>query len=201
VALGRTASSAADAALLGTAGFQNDGDEEPTGVIVSEGSMSRYRILGSDVPGPGRRIFFTQQHGDNQTFEAIPPGNQGPKGDPGAKGDAGATGAQGSMGGTGTTGAQGPKGNAGSQGPRGNDGKNGRDAKVTCKAKGKKIVCKVTFASRSKKRVAARLSRGRTVYASGTTRNLVARRAIRPGRYTLTLLYRDGKKRMGVTVR
>jgi len=188
VALGRTASSAADAGMAGTTGFQNDGDEEPTGVIASDGSMSRFRILGSDAPGINRRVFFTQQHGDNQTFEAFPPSNQGPAGDPGPKGDPGAPG------------PQGPKGDTGPRGPRGT-ATNGRDAKVTCSVKRKKVTCKVVFKRRSRARVTARLSRGRTTYAAGTTARLVARRPIRRGSYVLTLIYGDHKERVAVTVR
>lgn len=196
VALGRTASAAADAALAGTPGFQNDGDEEPTGVIVSDGSMSRLRILGWDTPGPDRRLFFTQQHGDNQTFEIIPPSNQGPAGAQGPKGDAGAPGPQGP---SGAPGPQGPKGSPGARGPR---GRAGRDAKVTCKTRRGKVTCKVTLAKRSTAtaRVGARLSRGSRVYASGTARSLVGRRSIRPGRYTLTLLYRHHREKVRVEV-
>lgn len=185
VALGRTASSLADSGLAGTAGFQNDGDEEPTGVIASDGSMSRYRILGWDAPGPNRRVFFTQQHGDNQTYEAIPPSNQGPKGD------------------TGTAGPQGTPGAPGPQGLKGRTGPKGRDVKVTvsCRVTGKKkkVACKVTFKSKSKW-AAARISRGRTIYASGTTARLVARRKIRRGGYTLTLIYRDHMERLAITI-
>lgn len=193
VALGRTATSAADAALLGTTGFQNDGDEETTGVIVSDGSMSKYRLPGSEVPGPNRRIFFTQQHGDNQTYEVISPSNQGPAGPQGLKGDTGARG---------PTGPQGLPGVAGPRGPRGRRGRRGRDARVSCKVKRRRVTCKVTFGSRrARAGTRARLTRGRTVYASGTVRRLVARRSIRAGRYTLTLVSRAGKTRLPVVIR
>jgi len=190
VALGRTASSAADAGMVGTTGFQNDGDEEPTGVIASDGSMSRLSILGRDAPGPNSRIFFTQQHGDNQTYEVFPPSNQGPAGPPGPPGPQG------------PNGTPGPTGPPGPKGARGRSGKNGRDAKVTCRVRRRKVTCKVTFTNRRRStRARAVLTRGHRVYASGTAGRLVARRAIRRGRYTLTLTYRGHRERMPVTIR
>jgi hypothetical protein len=75
LALGRDASSTIDAGLLGSSGFTNDGDNEITGIHVSDGDPSVGGILGAKIPRPfdGRwRVFYTMQHGDNNTFEIIP---------------------------------------------------------------------------------------------------------------------------------
>jgi hypothetical protein len=75
IAEGRDASATIDSALLGTAGFQNDGDNEITGIHVSDGDPDRNGILGAKVPQPfheGWRVFWTQQHGDNVTWEILP---------------------------------------------------------------------------------------------------------------------------------
>jgi len=75
IALGRDPSSTIDAALLGSAGFFNDGDNEITGIHVSDGDAHRSGILGAKIPRPfrnGWRVFYTQQHGDNVTYEIIP---------------------------------------------------------------------------------------------------------------------------------
>jgi len=73
VALGRDSASTVDAHLLdaGTAGFQNDGDNEVTGVTVSDGDPTLAGLLGARVPGPNARWFFTQQHGLNRIFEIL----------------------------------------------------------------------------------------------------------------------------------
>jgi hypothetical protein len=53
---------------------QNDGDNEVTGIHVSDGSTSSKDILGAEDPADlkGVRIFVTQQHGANITFEIVP---------------------------------------------------------------------------------------------------------------------------------
>jgi hypothetical protein len=75
IAEGRDASATFDAALLaGGAGFQNEGDNEITGMHISDGDPSRRGILGAKLPRPfhrGFRVFFTQQHGDNATWEIL----------------------------------------------------------------------------------------------------------------------------------
>jgi hypothetical protein len=75
LAEGRDPSATFDAALTGVApGFQNDGDNEITGIHISNGDPTRRGILGATVPAPfhrGFRVFFTQQHGDNQTWELL----------------------------------------------------------------------------------------------------------------------------------
>ncbi|MFE9093033.1 hypothetical protein [Streptomyces sp. NPDC007264] len=56
-------------------GFQNDGDNEITGIHVSDGDPSARGLLGARVPSlfrDGWRMFWTQQHGDNTTWEITP---------------------------------------------------------------------------------------------------------------------------------
>jgi hypothetical protein len=53
----------------------NDGDNEVTGMHVSDGGSSVKDLLGADVPKlfrKGWRMFWTQQHGDNSTYEVAP---------------------------------------------------------------------------------------------------------------------------------
>jgi hypothetical protein len=70
LAEGRDASATIDSA---NGGFgKNDGDNEITGLHVSDGDPTAAGILGATVPelGDGHwRWFYTQQHGDNPTFE------------------------------------------------------------------------------------------------------------------------------------
>lgn len=76
LALGRDASATIDSALSDNgSGFQNDGDNEITGWHVSDGDASVNGLLGAKVPTPfqnGWRVFYTQQHGDNVTWEITP---------------------------------------------------------------------------------------------------------------------------------
>ena len=74
LALGRDVSATIDSALAGSQGFQNEGDNEITGMHVSDGDPAVEGILGAKVPTPfknGWRVFFTQQHGDNMTWEIL----------------------------------------------------------------------------------------------------------------------------------
>jgi hypothetical protein len=74
LALGRDPSATIDSGLSGTSGFQNEGDNEVTGIHISDGDPSVNGLLGAKLPWPfhfGWRVFYTQQHGDNQTFEII----------------------------------------------------------------------------------------------------------------------------------
>lgn len=74
VGLGRDFRSTADAAFLdaAVAGYQNDGDNEPTGLHVSNGDPTVAGLLGTTEPTGGAwRWFFTQQHGSNQIFELL----------------------------------------------------------------------------------------------------------------------------------
>jgi hypothetical protein len=81
LAEGRDATAAIDAA---SAGFgKNDGDNEITGLHISNGDPGPAGILGAKVPTPfkgGWRWFYTQQHGDNRTFEVVPAGQRVPGG-------------------------------------------------------------------------------------------------------------------------
>jgi hypothetical protein len=78
LAQGRDASATIDSAFSGFG--KNDGDNEITGVHVSDGDPSVHGILGARIPrlfegdqdeGGDWRWFYTQQHGDNPTYEVI----------------------------------------------------------------------------------------------------------------------------------
>jgi hypothetical protein len=83
VALGRDLASATDAGygdFIGGGGilpagfvFTNDGDNEPTGIEVSDGSDTIGGLKGRRLHphDPDVRSFFTQQHGLNQVFEIV----------------------------------------------------------------------------------------------------------------------------------
>jgi len=114
-----------------------------------------------------------------------PLGSEGSTGPGGPAGPAGPTGPGGSAGPTGSRGPAGPVGPIGPAGPRGPRGRRGRNAKVTCKVRGRRVKCRVKSAGRAQR---ARLTREGTIYASGTARNLVTRRRVKPGAYTLTLV-------------
>jgi hypothetical protein len=63
------------AAFPGTS-FYNDGDNEITGIHVSDGDATKNGVLGAKSPKPFRgngqwRAFWTQQHGDNVTYELV----------------------------------------------------------------------------------------------------------------------------------
>ena len=71
LAEGRDASATYDA--LFSPGY-NDGDNEITGIHVSDGDTGVGGILGAKLPTPfahGWRVFWTQQHGDNVTWEVL----------------------------------------------------------------------------------------------------------------------------------
>jgi hypothetical protein len=78
IALGRDSAATIDSALSEGAsgnGFQNEGDNEITGLHISNGDATEKGILGAQEPNPfqsGWRIFYTQQHGDNVTWEILP---------------------------------------------------------------------------------------------------------------------------------
>ena len=83
IALGRDASATLDSGYLAADavadnGFQNDGDNEVTGIHVSDGDPGFNGILGAREPKlfhGGWRAFYTQQHGDNVTWEILPSGS------------------------------------------------------------------------------------------------------------------------------
>ncbi|HET7108137.1 MAG TPA: alkaline phosphatase PhoX [Candidatus Acidoferrum sp.] len=63
------------AALGFTGTFNNEGDNEITGWHVSDGDSGVSGLLGAKIPEPfdGKwRVFYTQQHGDNFTWEILP---------------------------------------------------------------------------------------------------------------------------------
>lgn len=78
LAEGRDPSATIDSAFGGFS--KNDGDNEITGVHVSDGDPSADGILGNRVPSLDQppqaarsfRWFYTQQHGDNYTYEVVP---------------------------------------------------------------------------------------------------------------------------------
>jgi len=73
LAEGRDPSATIDSAIGGAG--KNDGDNEITGAHVSDGDPSIHGILGAKVPSVwhgGWRWFWTQQHGDNFTWEVLP---------------------------------------------------------------------------------------------------------------------------------
>jgi hypothetical protein len=77
LAEGRDASATIDSSLgdAKVSGFTNDGDNEVTGIHVSDGDPTPAGLLGAKTPHPfsdGWRVFWTAQHGDNATFEIIP---------------------------------------------------------------------------------------------------------------------------------
>jgi hypothetical protein len=71
IAEGRDPSATIDSGLSGTG---NEGDNEITGIHVSDGDPNRSGILGAKIPNAfhdGWRAFWTQQHGDNPTYELV----------------------------------------------------------------------------------------------------------------------------------
>lgn len=79
LAQGRDASATLDSSissLYTSPGFYNDGDNEITGTTVSDGDPGKEGVLGAKIPKPFRgeglwRAFYTQQHGDNVTYELV----------------------------------------------------------------------------------------------------------------------------------
>lgn len=76
LAEGRDSLATIDAGLsaLKDTGFQNEGDNEITGIHVSDGDATVDGLLGAKIPTPfenGWRVFYTQQHGENTTWEVL----------------------------------------------------------------------------------------------------------------------------------
>jgi hypothetical protein len=73
IAEGRDPSATVDSALSAAGnGFQNDGDNEITGLHASDGDATVAGLFGAKTPTlfrGGWRLFWTQQHGDNITWE------------------------------------------------------------------------------------------------------------------------------------
>jgi hypothetical protein len=77
---GRDPSATIDSGFLGMTGFQNEGDNEITGFHISDGDASIRGLIGTQTPTPfkrGWRVFFTQQHGDNITWEILSSSSRG----------------------------------------------------------------------------------------------------------------------------
>ena len=76
LAEGRDASATIDSANDGFG--KNEGDNEITGIHVSDGDPTVDGILGAELPqlfeNKSWRWFYTQQHGDNWTYEIVPSG-------------------------------------------------------------------------------------------------------------------------------
>ncbi|BBE74030.1 alkaline phosphatase PhoX [Oharaeibacter diazotrophicus] len=75
LAQGRDAAALLDTEINGGEGFQNDGDNEITGIHVSDGDATVAGLIGTKVPTPfkdGWRVFYTHQHGGNVTYEIVP---------------------------------------------------------------------------------------------------------------------------------
>jgi hypothetical protein len=78
LAEGRDASATVDADATPLGFGKNDGDNEITGLHVSDGDPTANGIIGRKEPHPfdpsGQwRVFYTQQHGDNTTWEVVQP--------------------------------------------------------------------------------------------------------------------------------
>jgi hypothetical protein len=76
LAQGRDDAATLDSGFLSMSGtgFQNEGDNEITGFHVSDGDPTSRGLLGAKIPTPfedGWHVFYTQQHGDNRTWEII----------------------------------------------------------------------------------------------------------------------------------
>ena len=74
LAQGRDDMATLDTTFSGKPGFQNDGDNEITGIHVSDGDASVEGLIGTKAPTPfekGWRVFYTRQHGRNITFEIV----------------------------------------------------------------------------------------------------------------------------------
>ena len=78
LALGRDDAALKDAGFLdaATPGYQNDGDNEPTGIFISNGKQSSEDgtdgMLGTKRGLKGARWFINQQHGNNVAYEILP---------------------------------------------------------------------------------------------------------------------------------
>jgi collagen triple helix repeat protein/List-Bact-rpt repeat protein len=159
-----------------------------TGPIGPQGPAGSTGATGSAGPG-----------GATGTTGATGP--KGASGEPGATGANGAAGEKGANGANGAAGAQGPAGPAGQEGPA------GKVEVVTCTKAGKKKKCTTKTVSGTVKfttsSMQATLSRHGLVYATGAaltaahgglSLRLSDRRALRPGRYTLTLISGAGRE-------
>ncbi len=57
---------------LGQDRFATDEDNEPTGLHFSDGDSSILGLIGRNAPNPRiGRLFFTQQHGENNLYRVV----------------------------------------------------------------------------------------------------------------------------------
>src|SRR5262249_11214027 len=80
LAQGRDPSATIDSAFSGMTGFQNEGDNEIPGWHLSDGDPGAGGLLGAKDPVPfkaGWRLFYTGQHGINNTWEILPSATAG----------------------------------------------------------------------------------------------------------------------------
>jgi hypothetical protein len=181
--------------LTGTAGALPAGPQGPAGADGSTGPAGPAGTPGSN----------------GADGAAGPTGPAGAKGDTGAAGAGGAKGDTGAPGAKGDTGAAGAKGDTGATGPAGPQGtirivtcttqtKTVKKRRVTSrKCTTKTVAGSVSFTTTRVARAA--LTRRGVLYASGTASRaggvrLRGARALRAGRYTLTLSYRVGARKI-----
>ncbi|MBS1679028.1 MAG: hypothetical protein JST08_16750 [Actinobacteria bacterium] len=110
-------------------------DNEPTGIYVSDGGTAAGDLLGAYDPSASSRtrIFFTEQHGANNTYEIVPPAVTQPTGAQGPQGEQGQQGQDGKQGADGKQGQDGAAGKTGPAGPQGQPGQPGSKSSVTVK--------------------------------------------------------------------
>lgn len=86
LAEGRDPAATIDAGLAGTMGFVNEGDNEITGIHISDGDPTVDGLMGTKDPvvfKEGWRVFYTAQHGMNMTYEILPANGRDDNGDHG----------------------------------------------------------------------------------------------------------------------
>jgi hypothetical protein len=135
-------------------------------------------------------------------------GSQGPAGAAGTEGPAGANGATGPTGAAGAIGPQGPAGKTGATGPRGPVGATAIEVCHRRQLHGRFLkACFVRIQSTHGSLMSAKLMRQGVVYAragssgNGRQLELISRRAVSDGNYTLVLISRTATTRQAVTVR
>jgi hypothetical protein len=77
IAQGRDASATIDSAFSPPG---NEGDNEITGIHISDGDPGVWGLLGARIPDAfddGWRVFYTGQHGENYTYEILPNNGSG----------------------------------------------------------------------------------------------------------------------------
>ena len=157
-----------------------------TGGAVSEvnDKLGSWRLRLNRAPEQAAAQTRTVAFGDTVALR-LPAG-------PGGAGTQGTAGSQGSPGLQGPHGPQGDKGSTGPTGPRGRRGRRGARGRVVCslRDRGRGVTCRVKARGATR----AVLTRNGRVYAAGTARRLVAKKPIRPNRYTLRLR-RGGRTR------